>query len=196
MGRRLWLVYWLLPLFAMPPLAAAQSSTPAGSLAYSNRDYGLLEADNFVGYCARELYSKFENRLYGISPSLGQQNDLLIWLDSTGNRFAVTVDFAEQNWVIERPFSIPPIVTRFNRNYRLEVYVRIIRLGNAAILSTQKYVISVNGRKAVQIMHNDPDDDGLVIPLKERVSKEKRALKLLASRVSADVYDVITKATG
>jgi hypothetical protein len=146
-------------------------------------------------YCDRELFVKLNDRPYQINGLANQGQSFELWADSLSRRFMVLIDIPEEGWVTEHQLSIPLIFNRYQKNYLIEAYVKIYRKFSDKPALTKKYLIKINGRKTYQVCQNNPNDNGLVVPFKERFLKEKQAHMRLAAQLANDIYSIINNAT-
>jgi hypothetical protein len=158
-------------------------------LSVSNDGMGTYLADYFV----RELGLKLKDRPFNVQLYNGSRDNFEFWLRSQDSPYIVTVDITEQGWLTDRPFSIPFIFNIYQTNYAVEAYVRFSDRGNRDLLLNKKFYVKVNGDKVYQILNNDPNDGDLAISCSEQKLVEKQCHKMLARRLSNDVYKILKK---
>lgn len=188
---------YLVCLFTVISLAFAGDITQAqysgldGILGSDPESYFSDRTDEFIRYCHRELFPRFEKRRFGLTPLYGQANSFELWADSLNRRYLVSVDIAERNWEISRQKSIPLLYKKYVDEYNLEAYVEIFYRGMAKPILVKKYQIVINGKTSYQLLKGEPDYYKLYVPFKQRRGIEKQALKSLAAQVSSDLYNLI-----
>ncbi|NLI16945.1 MAG: hypothetical protein GX409_11725 [candidate division Zixibacteria bacterium] len=170
---------------------ASQNTGAGWNMNSSPHEYYGGRTDEFIRYCSWELFPKFQERRFGLTPLFGEANSFELWADSINHRYLVSVEIAERGWEVSRRQSIPLLYKKYVDEYKLEALVEIFYRGMIKPILAKKYRIRIIGKTSYQLLKNDPDYSRLYVPYSERQGIEKQALKSLAAQVSADIFKLI-----
>jgi hypothetical protein len=188
--------FTLLILVVNPVFGLAQTLNPGVDIAafFYQVNIGNDGMDAYLAdYFVRELGLKLKDRPFNVQLYDGSRDNFEFWVRSQDSPLIITVDITEQGWLTDRAFSIPFIFNIYQTNYAVEAYVRFSDRSNRDLLLNKKFYIKVNGKKAYQILNNDPNDGELTISYSQQRLVEKQCHKMLARRLSDDVYKILKK---
>jgi hypothetical protein len=191
MRRFAWLILAVWLMVGNASAIQAQDSYHGDRSRYNGGYDNFDQVSEFIKSCQLELFSKFEQRRFGITPINGQPYSFELWADSLNRHYLIFVEIARQGWDVSHDLSIPYIFNRYSRDFHLDACVKILQGKAAEPLMAKIYRVEINGRKNYQVIRDNPDSGGLYVPFRERLSKENQAYRILTVRLSADIYSLI-----
>ncbi|MCP4581904.1 MAG: hypothetical protein GY839_09810 [candidate division Zixibacteria bacterium] len=144
----------------------------------------------------RELELVSEGRPLDIKFYSGTQAEFNSWIENENCRYTVSLEIIKRGWSVDHSFQVPFVFHIYRNNFKLGAVLKLHRQGIPQPVLLKKYNVKVGGPRVYQILANNPQDGGLMIPYSQRAIKETKAEEKFISRLSKDIYKTMERYGG